>query len=203
MDSRTQRVYRKCLRAYDDFLPLSDDSHELRASLFSFDLLNLESEFERFDVSDSSAPQQPLQDTRGRIQFLMDGRDQGMNDRGHWFHSSYQQATKREQINQSQRFAKDNGVNRYDAHRSYNYDFHERSSGGVMGSQNSSFNINLGDNHFSSSNLFFDHNLWGYTYGYMFGIPTNHDTILSLAKDCKESQLLQYVIVKGSKETID
>ncbi|KAG7557102.1 Pumilio RNA-binding repeat [Arabidopsis suecica] len=94
-----------------------------------------------------------------------------------------------------------NCVNGYDARRSYNYDFHERSrSASVMGSPYPPFNGNLVDVPFFSSNPFFDQSPWSDAYGYMSG---TRNTLLSRAKDRVESHLLQDVIAKGSKETID
>jgi len=60
---------------------------------------------------------------------------------------------------------------------------------------------NLEDVPYLPSNPFFDQTPWSDdAYGYMYGI---RNTLLSRAKDGIESHMLQYVIAKGLKETID
>ncbi|CAA0394137.1 unnamed protein product [Arabidopsis thaliana] len=79
-----------------------------------------------------------------------------------------------------------------------NWSFHERSrSASVMGSPYG----NLEDVPYLPSNPFFDQTPSSDdAYGYMYGI---RNTLLSRAKDGIESHMLQYVIAKGLKETID
>ncbi|XP_010462931.1 PREDICTED: pumilio homolog 15-like [Camelina sativa] len=188
VESPYQKICWELLRIYEESLPLGDYSHETITSLISSELLALQDEFGRFGVSDSRVHQQPLQDNH---QFPLNSGDQGMNNRENWFPSDSQPKTRRE-------------LSRSDAPKPYNYDFHEgntRGSGSAMGSQYTSLNGNFGDVSFTPSNPFYDHP-WSYVFGYN-KIHTNHDTILSCAKDRLESRVLQDVIAKGSKETVD